>query len=133
MRWLATALVALVVAGCGAPAADLFEVKRTGSDRNANLTLLVSDDGTVTCNGVKHEVPGDTLLEARELTRKLSEQAELNLELPPGSNPVLTYRVRMEAGTVAFSDTSRPLPSSFAELTVFTKHVSEDICGLKRG
>ena len=133
MRWLAAALTALLVAGCGSPAADLFEVKRTGADRNANLTLLVSDDSTVTCNGRKHEVSGDMLLEARELTRELSEQAELNLQLPPGPNPVLTYRVRMQAGTVAFSDTSRPLPSSFAELTVFTKHVSEDICGLKRG
>jgi hypothetical protein len=133
MKWLATALVALVVSGCGAPAADLFEVKRTGADRNANLTLLVSDDSTVTCNGTKHEVDGDTLLQARELTRRLSEQAELNLELPPGPNPVLSYRVRMQAGTIAFLDTSRPLPPSFAQLTVFTKHVSEDICGLARG
>lgn len=132
MRWLAAALTALLVAGCGSPAADLFEVKRTGADRNANLTLLVSDDSTVTCNGRKHEVPGDMLLQARELTRELSEQAELNLQLPPGPNPVLTYRVRMQAGTVAFSDTSRPLPRSFAELTVFTKHVSEDVCGLRR-
>jgi hypothetical protein len=133
VRWVAVALTALLVAGCGSPAADLFEVKRTGSDRNANLTLLVSDDSTVTCNGQKHEIPGDTLLEARELTRALSEQAELNLELPPGPKSVLSYRVRMQAGTIAFSDTSRPLPPSFAELTVFTKHVSEDVCGLARG
>ena len=132
MRWLALVVV-LAVAACGAPSADLFEVQRSGVDRNANLKLLVSDDGTVTCNGRKHEVPGETLLEARELTRKLSEQAQLNLALPPGPHPELTYRVRMEAGTVAFADTSRPLPQSFAELTVFTKHVSEDVCGLRRG
>jgi hypothetical protein len=133
VRWVAAALLALLLAGCGSPAADLFEVRRTGADRNANLTLLVSDDSTVTCNGRKHEVPGDTLLEARELARKLSDQAELNLQLPPGPGSVLSYRVRMQAGTVAFSDTSRPLPPSFAALTVFTKHVSEDICGLTRG
>ena len=69
----------------------------------------------------KHELPGDLLLEARELTRDLSEQAELNLALPPGPNSVLSYKVRMEAGTIAFADTSRPLPRSFTELTVFTK------------
>ncbi len=126
------ALAALLLAGCGAPAADLFVVKRTGADANANLTLLVSDDGSVTCNGKRHEVPGDTLLEARELTRDLSPQAELNLELPPGPKSVLSYNVRMQAGTIVFSDTSRPLPGSFAKLTVFTKHVSEDVCGLKR-
>ena len=56
---------ALAGTGCGGPAADLFEVTRTGTDRNANLTLLVSDDGTVTCNGRRHPVPGpDTGLRA---------------------------------------------------------------------
>jgi hypothetical protein len=133
MRVAALALLALVLAGCGAPAADLFVVKRAGADRNANLTLLVSDDGSVTCNGRRHEIPGDMLLDARELTRNLGPQAELNLALPRGPKAVLTYHVRMQAGTLAFSDTSRPMPSSFAQLTVFTKHVSEDVCGLKRG
>ena len=125
-------LACLLVAGCGGPAGDLFEVKRTGADPNANITLVVSEDGFVTCNGKRHEVPGDTLLDARELTRDLSPQAELNLALPPGPKSVLTYNVRMQAGTIVFSDTSRPLPSSFAKLTVFTKHVSEDVCGLNR-
>jgi hypothetical protein len=130
MRWLP--LLLIVLAGCGAPAADLFEVTRSGSDTNANLKLLVSDDGSVTCNGTRHEVSGPTLLDARELTRDLSKQAELNLTLPPGKNALLSYRVRMQAGTIAFADTSRPLPASFAQLQVFTKHVSEDVCGLKR-
>ena len=40
---------------------------------------------------------------------------------------------RMEAGTLAFSDTSRPLPSEFAQLELFTKSISEDVCGLRRG
>jgi hypothetical protein len=131
MRW-AIVLVALAFAGCGAAATDLFEVRRTGADRNANLTLLVSDDGGVTCNGKAHALDGPMLLRARDLARRLSEQAELNLELPPGPDPVLSYRVRMEAGTVAFADTSRPLPQAFSELTLFTKQVSEDVCGLAR-
>jgi hypothetical protein len=131
MRLAALAL-ALFLSGCGAPAADLFVVHRSGADRNANLTLLVTDDGTVTCNGAQHVISGDTLLKARQLTRDLSKQAELNLTLPPGPNPVLSYKVRMEAGTVAFADTSRPLPRSFTELTVFTKDVSEDVCGINR-
>ena len=133
MRRAAALLVCAALAGCGSPAADLFVVARSGSDRNANLTLLASDDGTVTCNGHKHPISGDLLLEARQLARDLSPQAELNLALPPGPNPVLSYRVRLAAGTIAFADTSRPLPPSFAQLTVFTKHVSEDVCGLDRG
>jgi hypothetical protein len=132
MRRAVIAATALLLAGCGSPAPDLFLVERTGADRNANLTLLVSDDGTVTCNGKKHAIPGDLLLDARELERRLSPQAELNLALPPGPNHVLSYRVRLEAGTVAFADTSRPLPRSFTELTAFTSAVSEDVCGITR-
>jgi hypothetical protein len=130
----AVVLVALVLTGCGSPSADLFLVHRSGADRNANLTLLVSDDGTVTCNGGKRrEIPNAKLLDARKLTRELSPQAQLHLVLPPRPGTVLSYKVRMEAGTVAFSDTSRPLPAEFAELELFTKSIAEDVCGLHRG
>jgi hypothetical protein len=134
VKRVALLLATLTLAGCGSPSADLFLVNRSGADRNANLTLLVSDDGTVTCNGGKRrEIPNDKLLDARKLTRELSPQAELHLVLPARAGAVLSYKVRMEAGTVAFSDTSRPLPSEFAELEVFTKSISEDVCGLHRG
>jgi hypothetical protein len=123
---------ALLLASCGGPAGDLFEVKRTGSDRNANLTLVVSDDGYVTCNGHQHELPPKLLLRARQLARDLSAQAELNLALPPGQGSILTYQARMVDGTVSFSDTSRPLPASFTALTVYTKDVAEDVCGITR-
>jgi hypothetical protein len=127
------ALLCLLLAGCGGSAPpDLFEVKRSGADRNANLTLLVSDGGSVTCNGREHSITNQQLLEARELARELSPQAELNLQLPPGPNSVLSYRVRLEAGEVSFADTSRPLPQSFSKLTAFTADVGERVCGLSR-
>jgi hypothetical protein len=132
VRRLAVLVLAAALSGCGAPSADLFVVKRSGADRNANLTLLVSDDGTVTCNGRKHAISGDELLRARALTRALEKQAQLNLTLPPGPSPILSYDVRMQAGTVSFADTSRPLPQSFAQLTAFTKDVSENVCGIRR-
>ena len=122
----------MVLAGCGGPAGDLFEVKRSGADRAANLTLVVSEDGFVTCNGAKKTLPPDLLLRARQLTREMSEQAELNLALPAGPGAVLSYKARMAAGTIAFSDTSRPLPKSFTELTVYTKDVAEQVCGITR-
>jgi hypothetical protein len=133
VRWALALAAALVLAGCGSPAPDLFEVKRTGADANANLTLLVSDDGSVTCNGGKrHPVPNELLLRARELERDLSEPAELHLVLEPGQGSVLSYGVRMEAGTLTFADTSRPLPAPFARLMAFTKDVGEDVCGIVR-
>jgi hypothetical protein len=127
-----SALIVLLLAGCGTESPDLFEVTRSGADRAANLTLLVSDGGSVTCNGEDHPLDADRLLRARELERELSEQAELGLELPAGPRAVLSYRVRMEAGTVAFSDTSEGSPRSFQALAAFTKDVAEDVCGIDR-
>ena len=132
-RLLAAGLaLALAGAGCGTPPPDLFEVKRTGEDRNANVDVVVNDGGSVSCNGKEHTLEADLLLRARQLVRDLQPQAELHLELPPGPRAQLRYTVRMEAGTVAFSDTSRDNPKPFLALAAFTKDVTEDVCGLER-
>jgi hypothetical protein len=132
VRGLILALAALLVAGCGTASPDLFEVRRSGEDRAANLTMVVNDGGRVTCNGREHELDADRLLRARELSRELAEPAELGIELPPGPRANLSYRVRMEAGTVAFSDTSRGNPPAFNRLAAFTKDVAERVCGIVR-
>ena len=132
MRQAALALAALLVAGCGTASPDLFEVRRSGEDRAANLTMVVNDGGQVTCNGREHALDADRLLRARELSRELAEPAELGVELPPGPGANLSYRVRMEAGTVAFSDTSRGNPAAFNRLAAFTKDVAERVCGIVR-
>jgi len=129
---LAGAVAALALVGCGTPSPDLFEVRRSGADRNANLTLVVSDGGSVTCNGESHALDSERLLRAREIVRGLEPQATLALELPPGPGSQLSYRVRMEAGTVAFSDSSRGNPASFHAVAAFTKDVAERVCGIER-
>ena len=128
----AALLLALLVAGCGSPPPDLFSVDRSGADRNANLRMVVSDGGSVTCNGEQHPLDADRLLTARELQRELIPQAELHLELPPGPQAELSYRASMEQGTVAFSDTSDALPESFLRLAAFTKDVAERVCHIER-
>jgi hypothetical protein len=125
-------LVAVVVAGCGSPPPDLFVVTRSGPDPAANLTMRVTDGGTVYCNGKEHALDAKRLLQARQLTRDLGKQAEVGLELPPGPRSNLSYKVRLEAGTVAFSDTSKSNPQDFFRLAAFTKDVSEDVCGIVR-
>ena len=133
-RPAAAALAALVLlGGCGSPSADLFEVVRRGPDRNANVRLLVSDDGTVRCNRGKPKPMGaERLLTARELARDLEKQAALGLELPRERGSILSYRARLEAGTIAFSDRSRGLPGSFNRLAAFTADVAERVCRLER-
>lgn len=126
------AVATLALGACGSPPPDLFEVRRTGQGRNARLHMVVSDGGSVTCNGRRHALNGELLLRARAVARDLSDQAELGLELPPGPGSVLRYRVRLEPGTVAFSDTSPRQPPSFLALQALTKDVAEDVCGLQR-
>jgi hypothetical protein len=132
VRRAVAALAILLLAGCGTASPDLFEVRRSGDDRAANLTLVVNDGGSVTCNGTEHALDAERLLRARELSRDLADPAELGIELPPGPGAVLSYRVRLEAGTVAFSDTSRGNPPVFQRVAGFTKDVAERVCGIVR-
>jgi hypothetical protein len=130
-RALAVA-AALALAGCGTPSPDLFEVTRSGRGQGADVRMLVSDGGIVSCNGEDHTLDPDRLLTARALARDLATQAELGLELPSGPGTQLSYRVRLEEGTVAFGDRSRDLPGSFNRLVAFTADVAERVCGIMR-
>lgn len=133
MRRLALLAAAVVAAGCGSPSPDLFEVSRSGRDTNANVRLLVSDAGTVTCNKAKPKaLSSPQLLEARDLARDLSKQAALAIELEPEKNSTLRYDVKTEGGRVAFSDTSRGRPKAFDRLVAFTADVAENVCGIQR-
>jgi hypothetical protein len=130
---LIVVVAAALVAGCGAPSADLFVVQRSGSIPGASLRLLVSDDGTARCNGRKKADMGDPrLLDARALVTDLEDFAKRDVELVPGPGAILTYHVRLEAGTVGFSDTSRGQPPVFRRLAAFTRDVAKNVCGLAR-
>jgi hypothetical protein len=131
-RALLAALLALLLAGCGSRPPDLMVVQRTGADRNANVRLLVNDGGSVTCNGAEHALDADRLLTARGLVRDLERQAELGIELPRGPGSVLSYRVTMEKGTIAFSDRSEGVPATFQRLAAFTADVVERVCRIER-
>jgi hypothetical protein len=132
-RTLVAAALAALLAGCGGSRPpDLMVVERSGADPNANVELLVNDGGSVECNGTEHELDGERLLTARRLVRDLEKQAELHIELPRGPGTVLSYRARMEKGTIAFSDRSEGVPPTFQRLAAFTKDVVEDVCGIRR-
>jgi hypothetical protein len=131
-RALPAVALLVVLGACGSRPPDLFVVERSGADRNANVELLVSDGGSVTCNGKEHPLDAGRLLTARQLQRELSPQAELSIRLPPGPGTQLSYRVTMETGTIAFSDRSRGVPATFQRLAAFTKDVTERVCGIER-
>ena len=134
-RALAAAVLGLALAGCGSPAGDLFKIDRSGQGPGAELSLLVTDDGTVRCNDEPPMAVGaERLLEARRLARDLSRQAALGLELPSGPRRDTTFRYRAELaeGTIAFTDTSRGAPPTFMRLAALTRRLSRDVCKLSR-
>jgi hypothetical protein len=127
------AVAALALAACGQASPDLFAVTRSGEGPDDDVTLVVNDGGTVSCDGGSpRQLGAQRLLDARELSRELAGAAELQLELPAGPRATLAYRVESEAGTVSFSDTSRDRPAAFNRLMAFVSQVAEDVCGIER-
>ena len=69
---------------------------------------------------------------ARDVARAINEQAALAIDLPPGDDATLRYRVKAEAGTVSFSDRSEGRPRAYDRLIAFTADVTENVCQLER-
>ncbi|HWI75318.1 MAG TPA: hypothetical protein VNT55_25380 [Baekduia sp.] len=137
----AVVVTAAAAAGCNGPTpADIFLVQRTGTIPGAKATLRFIDDGHVSCNGgPAKEITSAQLITAREIRRELDGQkdedvglAEKHINLPPGRVTTLSYRVRSEKGTVAFSDTSAHQPQAFYRLAQLTREVAKGSCGLPR-
>ncbi len=135
MRCRVGAVVVLALGGCGAEAADLFLVERAGTIPGARLTLRVTDDGRVSCNGsALVDIPSRELIAAREIARDLAPLALARRTLGPGTGPasILRYRVRTKDGAVAWNDTSpRQLPVLF-RLGKLTRDLARGPCGLSR-
>ena len=121
-----------LLVGCGGvKAADLFIVYRSGSTPNARLTLLVDEEGNVTCNGGPTLKLSDAqLVQARGIQEELGGAAGRHLALPPRSGSVLSYYVRDENGTVRFSDNSADQPAVLRQLALFVLQTAQQVCRL---
>jgi len=136
-RLLVASLVAaaLLTAGCGGTqkTADLFVIKRSGSIAGANLNLLVSDDGTVTCNGgPRKQIGGDLLIEARGLSEDFAADIGKPVAGDPPTNSIYRFTVQTGAGSANWVDGSLGLPESFLKISQFTRKVAKGACGLAR-
>jgi hypothetical protein len=127
------AVGALVLGGCGAAYPDVFLLTRSGSLPGARLTLLVSDGGTVRCNGgAERQLPARRLLDARRIAEDLSEEAHDHLTLPAPRGSLLRFRLRTEEGTVTFSDVDAARRPELAPVVEFAREVAQHTCGLAR-
>jgi len=126
--------VLLLLAGCGGvQAADLFIVTRTGPTPAATLTLLVNEEGRVTCNGTSKRMLNDAqLVQARTIQEDLHDPANHHLSLAAGPHSVFTYTVRDPDGTVHFSDNSPGQLSVMRRVQLFVVEVARQSCGLSQ-
>ena len=124
----------LLIAACGTQrTSDLFLVKRTGKIPGANLTLLVSDDGTASCNGgPKKQMGNELLLEARELAAQLAKDQNKPIAAIGVVNPIYDFAVSSGAGGVRWQDGNPHIPDSFKQTAYFTRRVAKQVCGLTR-
>lgn len=132
MRRLALLLALPVLAGCGTEGADLMVIERSGSIPGADLRMRVIDDGQVECDGERHDLASEHLIDAREVVRELAEPAADGVSLPPGDPSILRFRIRTEDGVVGFSDTSADQPVAFYEAAQLIRTIAQDACGLDR-
>jgi hypothetical protein len=133
-RALSLALLAsALLAGCGGiKAPDLFIVQRSGADPGAALTLVVNEEGGVTCNGraAKLKLSDPQLVEARAIQEDLREPASEHTSLPPAPQSVLSYYLRDENGSVRFADNSAHQPEVFRRLALFVLQTAQQVCHL---
>ena len=121
--------LAALLAGCGlqVQAADLFLVTRTGQGQK--ISLLVNDDGTISCNGGKaRQLPDPLLLQARDLSIALNK--DVKLRFARGAGSVFTYTVKVQNGTFTFPDTAASARKELAQLELFVVQAAADPCGV---
>jgi hypothetical protein len=125
---------ACCLTGCttGDQAADLFAVTRTPTAGGVVLVAIPRSDGTMSCNGKRHLMPGLLLIQAEDLQPELESPAAHAVTLPSGPDPVMVYSVLTPGGHFSFSDDSPDLPSAFKSLEDFTYQVAKQVCGLPR-
>ena len=127
----ALALVAMALAGCGlnVQSPDLFVLTRTGEGHT--LTLLINDGGTIRCNGAKAKPINDTtLINARDLSDNLANDAGQHLTIPPAAGQVYYFRIRLQQGTVSFPDRAAHTQKVLAQAALFATQTAVTDCGL---
>jgi hypothetical protein len=127
---LGLALLALLLAGCGGVrAADLFLLTRTGGSPASRLTLVVDEEGGVTCNGrPSGKISDAQLVLAGGVKEELQGPASENLRLAARPGSVYSYSLRDENGTVGFSDNSAHATKPMHELALLVLQIAQQRC-----
>ncbi|MEO6859389.1 MAG: hypothetical protein ABI323_12530 [Solirubrobacteraceae bacterium] len=130
-RLIAFGLAACALASCGlnVQAPDLFLLTRTG--QGGTLTLEVNDSGTIRCNrGSAHQISSARLITARDLADNLATDAQNNLHLSVRTGSIYSFRIRLQQGTITFSDRDTAGHPNLAQAALFATEAAQQVCGL---
>ncbi len=125
-------LLCAELAGCGlnVQAPDLFVLTRTG--QGTTLTELFNYAGTIRCNGgPAKQLPDPLLLQARDLTTTLDNDAKAKLRIAPTPDSVYLYTVRLQNGTISFPDTAGINHPELAQAEQLAIQAAQQGCGLR--
>jgi hypothetical protein len=126
----AAVLLSSALAGCGlnVQSADLFVLTRSGEGKT--LSMLVSDGGTISCNGAaRKRLPDRLLIDARQLASDLDTDARAKLRIAPSATSVYTYTIKLQDGTISFPDTAANTHPELARAQQFALQAGHGECG----
>jgi hypothetical protein len=123
------AFVGLCGCGLNVQSPDLFLLTRSG--QGTRLTLLVNDSGSLRCNGAKAKnISGSMLITARDLSDNLSGDAGKNLNLPIARGSTFAFTIKLQQGTIRFSDRDTARRPILAQAELFAAQAAQQVCGL---
>jgi hypothetical protein len=115
--------------GCGlsVQSSDLFLLTRSGPGQQ--VTMLVSDGGTIRCNGRPAKpLPDPLLIDARQLASDLDKDAKAGLRITPGRTSVYRYTMKLQNGTISFPDTAGSTHPELARVEQFALQAAQGPC-----
>jgi hypothetical protein len=131
---VATAAIAAacLLAGCGGiKAPDLFVVTRTGSGPQAHLTMLINEEGGVSCNfGPELKLSDPQIVKARAIQEELHDPVSQHRSFAAQPGSVLGYRVRDQDGSITFADNSKGQPKVLRALALLVLETAQRVCHL---
>jgi hypothetical protein len=130
MRLATAGLAALAVAltGCGGSAGDLMAISTTGGG-TPHARYVVTGDGLGSCNGGKEKtLSSQTVLDAREVERELTDYAKKRSSFTNGPAGARRYVASTKDGLVTWTEGARGAPPVIGKAILLTQNLKREAC-----
>ena len=122
------AVAAAALTGCGGAAGELITISTSGGG-GPPYRVVVTGDGRGSCNGgPEHVLPSQLVLDAREVERKLKDDAKKRASYTHGPAGARRYIASMKDGLVTWVEGARGAPPEVAKAILLTQNLKRDTC-----